>query len=94
MLEQDAWTQRDRLDAIVAGIKPVLDCVDLEAAPQPDGRPTRPDIVVESCKTAWESFKGFNRDVVVSAATHTLSMVRSHYPATDLRAIGAGALKG
>ena len=33
VLEQDALTQRNKFDAIVAGIKPVLDCVDLEMAP-------------------------------------------------------------
>ena len=84
VLEQDVRTQRDKFDAIVVGIKPVLDCVDLEVAPQPDGRPPCPDIVIKRCKMAWESFKSFNRDVVVSAATHSLAVVRSHYPATDL----------
>ena len=78
MLEQDARTQRDRFDIVVARIKPVLDCVELETAPQPNGRPTRPDIVVDRCKTVWESFKGFNHDAVASAATHVLAVVRSH----------------
>ena len=40
VLEQDARTQRDKFDAVVAGVKPVLDYIDLEAAPQPDGRPS------------------------------------------------------
>jgi len=39
MLEQKARTRRSKLDAIVAGVKPVLDCVDMEVAPQPDNRP-------------------------------------------------------
>ena len=78
MLEQDARTQRDKFDAMVAGIKPVLDCVDLEAALQPDGRPPRPDIVIERCNMAWESFKSFNRDAVVTGITHALEVVRSH----------------
>ena len=94
MLEQEARTQRSKLDAIVARVKPVLDCVDLEVAPQPNGRPPRPDIVIERCKMAWESFKRFNRDAVVTAATHALAMVRSHYPATDLQAIGGGFTEG
>ena len=75
VLEQDARTQRDKFDAVVAGIKPVLDCIEPEAAPQPDSRPTRLDVIIERCKTAWESFKGFNRDAVVSTATHALAMV-------------------
>ena len=94
VLEQDAWTQRDKFDAVVAEIKPVLDCVEPEAAPQPNGRPTRLDIIVERCKTAWESFKGFNRDGVASAATHVLAVVWSHYPTADLQAIGGGYAEG
>ena len=73
---------------------PVLDCVEPEIASRPDGRPTRPDVVVERCKTAWESFKGFNRDAVASAATHVLEVVRSHYPTADLQSIGGGYAEG
>ena len=73
---------------------PVLNCVEPEMAPQPNGRPTRPAVVVERCKTAWESFKDFNRDVVASAATHVLAVVRSHYPTADLQAIGDGYAEG
>ena len=94
VLEQDARTQRDKFDAVVVGIKPVLDCVKPEVAPQPDDRPPRLDIVIKRCKMAWESFKSFNRDVVVSAATHALVVVRSHYPATNLQAIGARFAEG
>ena len=72
----------------------MLDCVEPETAPQPDGRPPCPDIVIERCKTAWESFKSFNRDAVVTAATHALAVVRSHYPATDLEAIGGRYAEG
>ena len=39
---------------------------------------------------AWESFKSFNRDTIVTAATHVLAVVRSHYPSIDLQAIGVG----
>ena len=94
VLEQDAQTQRDKFDAVVAGIKPVLDCVEPEVASQPDGRLPRSDIIIERCKTAWESFKGFNCDAVVSAAMHALAVVWSHYPATDLQAIGGGFTEG
>ena len=38
---------------------------------------------------AWESFKSFNHDAMVIAATHALMVVRSHYPAIDLQVIGA-----
>ena len=94
MLEQEARTQRSKLDAIVAGVKPVLDCVDLEAAPQPDGRPPRPDTIIERCKAAWENFKSFNRDTIITAVTHALAVVWSHYPTIDVQAIGAEFTRG
>ena len=94
MLEQDARTQRNKFDGVVVGIRPVLDCIELETAPHPDGRPPHPDIIIERCKMTWESFKSFNRDAVVSAATHALAVVRSHYPDTHLEAIGGGYAEG
>jgi len=72
----------------------VLDYIEPETAPQPNGRPPCSDIIIERCKTAWESFKSFNHDVVVSAATHALAVVRSHYPTTDMEAIGGGYIEG
>ena len=72
----------------------MLDCVDLEVAPQPDGKPPRPDTIIERCKAAWENFKSFNHDAVFTTITHALALVRSHYPAVDLQAIGAGIAKG
>ena len=75
VLEQDAPTQRDKFDTVVAGVKPVLNCVDLEVAPQPDGRAPRSNTIIQRCRAAWESFKSFNRDVVVTAITHALTMV-------------------
>ena len=72
----------------------MLDCVEPEEAPQPNGKPPRPNIVTERCKTAWENFKGFNRDAIVTAITHALVVVRSHYPATDLQEIGEGFTEG
>ena len=60
MLEQEARTQRNKFNVIVAGVKSVLDCVNLEVAPQPDIRPLPPDIVIDRCKAAWENFNSFN----------------------------------
>ena len=90
MLEQEARTQRSKLDAIVIEVKPVLDCIDLEVAPQPDSRPPRPDTIIDRCKVAWENFKSFNHDATITAITHALGVVRSHYPTIDLQVIGAG----
>ena len=81
-------------DVVVAEVKPVLDYIDLEVAPQPDGRPSRSDTIIERCKAVWENFKSFNRDAIITAVTHALAVVRSHYLATDLQAIGAGFAEG
>ena len=94
VLEQDVRTQRNKFDSVVVGIRPVVDCIEPETAPHPDGRPPRLDIIIKRCKTAWENFKSFNRDVVVTTATHALAVVRSHYPDTDLEAIGGGYAEG
>ena len=42
----------------------------------------------------WENFKSFNRNAIVTATTHALAVVRSHYPTIDLQAIGAGFAEG
>ena len=94
VLELEARTLRGKLDAVVAGVKPVLDCIDMEVAPQPNDRLPRPDAIIDRRKAAWENFKGFNQDVVVSVMTHALAVVWSHYPAINLRAIGAGFARG
>ena len=64
VLEQETRTQREKFDAVVARVKPVLDCVDLEVAPQPDDRPPRSDTIIDRCKAAWENFKSFNCDKI------------------------------
>ena len=78
VLVQEARTQRDKFDTVVVGVKPVLDCVDLEVAPQPDSRPPCLDTIIERCKVAWENFKSFNHDTTVSAMTHALAVLQSH----------------
>ena len=46
VLVQEARTQREKFDTVVIGVKPVLNCVDLEVAPQPDGRLPRSDTII------------------------------------------------
>ena len=94
MLVQEAKVQKDHFNTITAAIKPVLDCVDVEPAPCPDGRQQGPDTIVQRCKAAWENFKNFNRDAVLTAATHALAVVRSHYPSVDIQSIGGGFADG
>ena len=94
VLEQEARTQRNKFNAVVAEVKPVLDCVDLEVAPHLDGRLPRPNTIIERWKVTWENFKSFNHDAVVTAITHALAVIQSHYLAVDLQAIGTGFAKG
>ena len=72
----------------------MLDRIDLEAAPRPDDRPPCSNTIIERCKVAWENFKSFNHDAIITAITHALTVVRSHYPSIDLQAIGAGFAGG
>ena len=94
MLVQEAKIQKENFNVVVTAIKPVLDCVDLETATQPDERRQRSDTVIQRCKAVWENFKIFNRDAIVSVATHVLAVVRSHYPTLDIQSIGGGFAEG
>ena len=69
---------------MLAGIKLVLDCIDMEVAPQPDDRPPRPDAIIDRCKAAWENFKSFNHDATISVVTHALAVVQYHSPSINL----------
>ena len=46
MLVQEAKFQKENYDAVIAAIKPVLDCVDLETAAQHDDRCQCPDTII------------------------------------------------
>ena len=94
VLVQEAKVQKDNFNTITVAIKLVLDCVDIEPAPHPDSRQQGPDTIIQRCKAAWENFKNFNRDVVLTAATYALAMVRSHYPSVDIQSIGGGFADG
>ena len=94
MLVQEAKVQKDNFNTVTATIKPVLDCVDIEPAPCPDGKQQGSDTIIQRCKAAWENFKNFNRDAVMTAATHALAVVRSHYPTVNIQLIGGGFADG
>ena len=94
MLVQEAKVQKENFDAVIAAIKSVLDCVDLEPAAQHDGRRQHPNTIIQRCKAAWENFKTFNRNAITTVATHVLAVVRSHYPTIDLQSIGGGFAEG
>ena len=46
MLVQEAKTERENFDTVIAAIKPVLDCVHLETVIQPDDRRQRSDTII------------------------------------------------
>ena len=52
------------------------------------------DTIIQRCKAAWENFKSFNRDAIVTAITHVLAVVRSHYRSIDLQVLGAEFAEG
>ena len=93
MLEQEAQTLRRKLDTVVVEVRPMLECIDMEAT-QPIDRLPRSNTIIDRCKAAWENFKSFNHDATISAVTHALAVVRSHYPTIDLQAIGARFARG
>ena len=94
MLVQEAKVQKENFNAVIAAIKPVLDCVNLETTAQHDDRCQRPDTIIQRCKAAWENFKTFNHGAITTVATHVLTVVRSHYPTIDLQSIGGGFVEG
>jgi len=94
VLELEAQTHRRKINAMVAGVRLLLVCIDMEVAPQPNDRPPCLDAIIERCKAAWENFKSFNRDATISITTHALAVVRSHYPTINLQAIGTGFARG
>ena len=54
---------RGKFYAMVARVRPVLDCINMEVAPQPADRPPHLNAIIDRCKATWENFKGFNQDV-------------------------------
>ena len=84
MLELEARTQRGKLDAVVAGVGPVLYCINMEVAPPLNDRPPCLDAIIDRCKVTWENFKDFNQDATVSVVMHALAVVQSHYPTINL----------
>ena len=94
MLVQEAQVQKDNFNAVVTAIKPVLDCVDRETTPRLDGRRQGSDTIIQRCMAVWENFKIFNRDTIMTVATHVLAVVRSHYPTIDVQLIGGGFIEG
>ena len=81
----------EKLEAMIAGIQPVLDCIGLEqpeGARLPGDRPYR--LVMDHCRTTWVDFKEFAHGAAHGAIVHALAQLRSHYPSVDLRRVATG----
>ena len=76
MLVEQVKAHDDKVEAMIVGIQPVLDCVGLE---QPEGawlpsdRPYRS--VMDRCRTAWADFKEFTRSATHGAIAHALTQL-------------------
>ena len=74
VLVEQVKTWDDKLETMIVGIHPMLDCVGLE---QPEGgrvpgdRPHRS--VVDCCRTAWANFKEFKHSVAHGAVVHAFA---------------------
>ena len=91
VLMEQVKTQDDKLEAMIVGIQPVLDCVGLE---QPEGGRLPYDgpyrSVMDHCWIASAGFKEFVRSAAHGAAVHPLAQLRSHYPSVDLQWVATG----
>ena len=66
----------------------MMDLIDQEV-PEPN-RATRPDIIVERCRSALENFKHYARGIACFGTGHALVVVRSVYPTVNLKRIDYG----
>ena len=77
---------------MIAGIKPILDCIGFvppEGTTQLLGDPPSRTIV-DQCQTTWLDFKEFTRSAAHGAVVHALVVLRLHYPSVKLKVIMTG----
>jgi hypothetical protein len=68
---------------MVAGIKPMLDLIDLElSVTEARGQPLG---VLDKCQRALGWLQQFVKEARKYAGAHVLSMVRAHYPLIDFK---------
>jgi hypothetical protein len=73
---------------MVAGIKPVLDLIDLKlSAPEARGQPLG---VLDKCQCALGWLQQFMKEAEEYAGAHVLSMVRAHYLLIDFKCFELG----
>ena len=78
----------EKLETMIIGIQPVLDCVGPE---QPEGGRLPSDgpyrSVVDHYRTTWMNYKEFGHSTAHGAIVHALAQLRSHYPSVDLQQV-------
>jgi hypothetical protein len=79
--DRDLW--KGRCSQMVAGIKPVLDLINLEVSvPEARGQPLG---VLDKCQRALRWLQEFVKEPREYAGAHVLSMVCVHYPLIDFK---------
>ena len=86
----------DKLEAMIAGIKPMLDYIGFappEGTTQLLGDPL-PRTIVDRGQTAWSDFKKFTRSAAHGAVIHALVVLRLHYPSIKPEVIMTSLAQG
>jgi hypothetical protein len=84
--DQDLW--KGRCNQMAAGIKLVLDLIDLElSAPEARGQPRG---VLDKCQHVLGWLQQFVKEAEEYVGSHVLSMVRVHYPLIDFKRFELG----
>ena len=84
--DRDTW--KNWCQEVATGILPVLDLIDQMLIEE---EPRTPQLrLVERCRQAWGWFREFVKEAGEYMGAHVLSMVRAHYPLTDLKRLEAG----
>ena len=82
----------DKLEAVVMGIKPILDFISFKPPEGmvllPSHRPPWP--ILNRCQEAWKDFKAFSHSATHSIVVHALAVLRSHYPSVKPEMIMTG----
>jgi len=76
----------EEIEAMTAGIMPVLDCIGFKTSERRELLPRDPPprSILDWCHMAWSDFKEFTRSATHVAIVHELAQLWLHYPVVDL----------
>ena len=85
-------TLDEAIEAMKAGIKPVLDCIGFEPSEGRELLPGDPPprSILDRCRIVWSDFKEFAHSAAHGVVVHALAQLRSHYPLVDLQRVVTG----